>query len=115
MSVNFTLTSKTRVDVFKDRASAGDAKRYLFDLTPWQADNSTITDVAWNIESGSANISDEQLADGIASALISFPTWSRVLISLLVSTANETKKIWLEVRAKKTIMDGLNDYDLHET
>lgn len=115
MAVNYTLASKTRVDVYKDRASEGDAKTYQFDLTPWQADNSTITGVTWNVESGSAGISNQQLVAGVASALINFPTWSRVLISLQIVTANEAKKIWLEVAAKKVIIDGLNDYDLHQS
>lgn len=113
MSVSYTLASKTRVDVFKDRASIYDAKTYSFDLTPWQADNSTVTSVDWVVKTGTASVSNTQLVEGVASALITFAARGRVLIQLTVNTAAEIKTIWLEIDVKQVLISALNDYGLY--
>lgn len=110
MSVSFTLTTKTRVDEFKDTASINDAIVYEFDLTPWQEDNATIVSVDWALQSGNAAISDQALVAGVASALVTFNTRGRVIIALLISTATSVKKIWLEVRVKDIHMSMSDDY-----
>ena len=111
MSVSFTLASKPSIDVFRDTASEGDTKTYEFDLTAWQEENSTVTDVTWTVEGGTASISNEQLSAGTASALINFSSKTKTLISILITTANETKKLWLDVSVKKlTTFSGGDDY-----
>ena len=97
MSTDFTVTTKTRLDAFKDKVSIGDIATYEFDCTPWQDDNSTITGATWTVESGSASISGQAVSSGIVSAQVSFTQAERVLISILLTTATEKKKLWLEI------------------
>jgi len=97
MSVNFNLTSKTKVDVFKDNASVQDVTNYQIDCTAWQEDNDTITSAAWSIESGSASIASEAVTAGVVSARITFNQSGKVLLSVLISTATVKKKIWIEI------------------
>lgn len=97
MSVQFTLPSKTRIDSFKDRASINDAITYIFDCAAWQEDNSTITSATWVVESGTASISGQTLSSGIVSALVTFSQAGKALISILLNTATQKKKMWLEV------------------
>ena len=112
MSVSFTLTSKTRVDSFKDTVSIGDAVTYEFDCTPWQEDNNTISSATWTVESGNASISGQSLVSGVASALITFSQAGKALISLLLTTATEKKKIWLEIRCKDLQAPLGDDYGI---
>lgn len=112
MSTTFTLTSKTRVDTFKDTVSINDVVRYEFDLTPWQEDNDTVTSVTWTVHEGSVGVSGQALASGVASALLTFTQAGKCLIGILITTANEKKKIWLSVRAKDLQSDMFDDYGL---
>lgn len=100
MPTEFVLPSKTRIDTFKDNVSIGDAVTYELDCTPWEADNNEIVSATWTIEAGYATISDEAVSDGIVSALVSFEQASKVLISILLTTSQQKKKLWLEVLAK---------------
>lgn len=102
MSVQFTLSSKTKLDTYKDSASIGDAITYSFDLTPWQEDNSNITSVSWSVEGGygNASISNESLVGGIASALITFNQRGKSLVAIQINSATQKKKVWLEVNVK---------------
>lgn len=109
MSVRFVLTSKTKVDVFRDTASLNDVIKYEFDLTPWQDDNATVTSVTWTVESGEASIASAALASGVASALVTLNQAGKALISLLINTASVKKKIWLEIGVKDLEMPS-DDY-----
>lgn len=113
MSTDFTLTSKTRVDSFKDNVSIGDAITYAFDLTPWQEDNAAVTGVTWTLDRGEATIGTPALAAGIATALIAFTTHGCVLIALLITTATAVKKVWLEILVRDEQNNLVNDYGLY--
>lgn len=114
MSTSFVLTSKTRFDTFKDNVSLGDGVQYEIDCRPWQEDNAVITTVEWTVESGQASISNETNTGGILSALVSFPSSGKTLISILASTASgKAKKMWLEVRAKDKQIPS-DDYGLSD-
>lgn len=109
MSVRFTLTSKTKVDVFRDTASIGDVVKYEFDCTAWQDDNDTITSVTWALESGQASIASQALSSGLVSGIVTLSQSGKALISLLLNTATRKKKIWLEIGVKDLEMPA-DDY-----
>lgn len=113
MPTQFTLTTKTRVDTFRDVVSIGDAVTYQIDCTPWQEDNSAISSASWTVECGEAGISGQSLVSGVVSALITFSQSGKALISILLSTATQKKKIWLEVRAKD-LNGSADDYGYGE-
>jgi deoxyhypusine synthase len=114
MSVNFTLTSKTRVDQFRDSASLGDVISYSIDCTPWQEDNATITGVTFTALSGAAvSITSPLVASGVVSAILNFTQAGRSLVSILLTTASGlTKKIWLEINVKDVQLPA-DDYGLN--
>lgn len=111
MATTFSLTAKTRFDMYEDVASIGDAIRYQFDCTAWQEDNANITSATWTVEYGQAAISGQAVSSGVVSALVTFSQAGKSLISILLSTASgEKKKIWLLVLAKdKTEFRSGND------
>lgn len=100
MSTNFVVTSKDNPQKFYDNVSKGDVVTYHFDFSPWQDDNSTITSIVWTLESGNASISNQVLTSGVAAALVSFPQEGRNTISVLAVTANEQKKIFINIIAR---------------
>jgi len=107
MTVNFTLATKTKVDAFKDSASIGDVVKYEFDCTPWQDDNSVITSATWtNDGSGSAAISAQSLVAGVVSALVNFSQAGLTNIKITLTTATQTKTLWLQVR----VVDRSREY-----
>lgn len=111
MSTQFTLLSKTRIDRFIDNVSLDDAVTYEIDCTPWEDDNSEITSATWTVESGQAAISGQSLTDGVVSALLTFSQAGKALISILLNTTTEKKKVWLEVYAKD-IQGDMDDYGI---
>jgi hypothetical protein len=114
MSVNFTLTSKTRVDTFKDVLSIGDVVKYSIDCTPWVEDNETITAATWTSLSGSVGISDEANVAGVVSANIAATQAGTSQVSILLETASGlAKKIWLNLRVKDQDVVG-DDYGLND-
>lgn len=99
MTVNFTLATKTKVDAFRDSASIGDKVLYSIDCTPWQEDNSAIVSVAWTNTSGnSAGISGQSFLNGIASAYLNFTAAGISIVKIVLTTATQTKTMWLKVR-----------------
>jgi hypothetical protein len=115
MSVEFTLTSKTRVDQFIDTASIGDATLYKIDCTPWEEDNETITDAVWTPAKGvTVGVTNPTVLDGVLSATLAFTQAGRTLIAILFTTASGlTKKIWLEVNVKDVHLSS-DDYGLYD-
>lgn len=111
MPTSFVLPSKTRIDTFRDNVSIGDAVTYEIDCRPWQGDNSTITSVTWTVEAGNAAISGQSLTSGVATALVTFTDSGKSLISILITTATQKKKVWLEVLAKN-MQVYMDDYGL---
>lgn len=101
MSVNFTLTSKTRVDSFKDTLSIGDVVNYAIDCSPWVEDNAAITAVTWTVVGGSVGITNQALNGSMVSANIGATQAGTQSISILLQTASGlAKKIWLGLRVK---------------
>ena len=110
MSVDFTLATKTKVDSFKDSASIGDVVKYNIDCTPWQDDNSIITSASWtNQGSGNAGIASQSLVAGVISALVSFTQAGGNLIKIVLTTATQTKTIWLDIDVKDLSRDCAGD------
>lgn len=113
MSVNFTLTSKTRVDSFNDILSIGDVVNYEIDCTPWVEDNEVITAVTWTNEAGSVGISNQANVAGVVSANITASQAGKAQVSILLQTASGiAKKIWLGLRVKDRDVVG-DDYGLN--
>jgi len=107
MSVEFVLATKTKVDAFKDTASIGDVVKYQIDCTPWQDDNSVITSATWtNNGSGSAAITNPQLVAGVISAYVNFSQAGLTNIKITLTTATQTKTIWLQVK----VVDRSREY-----
>lgn len=100
MATTFTLPSKTTFDVFTDVPSLGDIVTYSIDCSAWEDDNSTISSATWTVEAGNASVSNQSVLDGVLSALVNFTECGKVLISILVTTATQKKKIWLEAYVK---------------
>lgn len=100
MTTRFNILAKKPVDTFADVVSLGDVVKYELDATGWQEDNSTITSAVWTVESGSASISNDAVASGVASALVTFSQAGKVLLSVLLNTSSHKKKIWLEINVK---------------
>lgn len=114
MSVNFTLTSKTRVDQFKDSLSIGDVVKYAIDTTPWQEDNDTVTSATWTNTGGSVAIASQLVSAGIVSAVLTPNQSGTQLIEILLQTASGLKKkIWLQLKVKDIQYSG-DDYGLNE-
>lgn len=110
MTVSFVLATRTKVDSFKDSASIGDVVRYEIDCTPWQDDNSVITAAAWtNQGSGNADISGATLVAGVISALVGFTQSGIHRVKIVLTTATQTKTLWLEVKVKDLDQCG-DDY-----
>lgn len=113
MSVNFTLTSKTRVDQFKDTLSIGDVVNYAIDCSPWVEDNAAITTATWTVEGGSSSITNKVLSGSTVSANIGATQAGTQSISILLQTATGlAKKIWLGLRVKDKDPIG-DDYGLN--
>ena len=100
MSTKFTVPARVQKDRFNDVVSINDAITYEFDFTAWQEDNNTITSATWTVETGNASVSNESLSSGVASALLTFSESGYSLISILVDTGTEKKKVWLETSTK---------------
>lgn len=114
MSVSFTLTSKTRVDTFKDTLSIGDAESYQIDCTPWQEDNAVITAVTWSCLTGNVSITNQALNAGVISATIGAVQAGTSQVAILLQTASGlAKKIWLNLRVKDQDVVG-DDYGLND-
>lgn len=111
MSTNFVVTAKLTSDQYYDVVVKGDIVKYQFDFTPWQEDNDTISTVTWTVESGSAVLSGQALASGVASARVSVPEEGRSFISILATTPTVKKKLWLVVEAKDASI-SMSDYGL---
>lgn len=111
MSTDYTITAKGSPDVFLDRVSVGDAVKYVFDFSPWQEDNNTITSVTWSIEKGMLTIEEQALSNGVASALVTFSQSGKSLVGIIADTGSEKKKAWLEVSAKDAhVNNEVDDY-----
>lgn len=114
MSVNFILTSETRVDSFKDVLSLGDVVKYSIDCTPWVEDNEAITGATWTCLSGSVGISNQAVSNGVVSATIAASQAGIAQIAILLATASGlAKKIWLNIRVKDQDVVG-DDYGLND-
>jgi|NOAtaT_7_FD_contig_21_9941515_length_616_multi_6_in_0_out_0_2 hypothetical protein len=100
MSTSFVVAAKINPLKFSDTAAEGDATTYEIDFRPWQADNSTITSVTWEVKFGEAGISNQTLTSGVASALISFSKAGLCLIAITAITASEKKKVFIEVETR---------------
>lgn len=113
MSVDFTLASKTRNDVFKDQVSINDSTAYNIDCTAWQDDNEAITGSTWVVKKGGCSVENVALSNGVISAQITSPQAGTSLISIALQTASGLGKvIWLEVGVKDMRVYQ-NDYNLN--
>jgi hypothetical protein len=112
MSTSFTLPAKTHFDTFKDNVSIGDIVTYEIDCSPWEDDNSTITSATWTVESGQASISGQSVTDGVVSANVTFSQSGKTLISVLLVTAVQKKKFWIQVLSKDLQQGTTDDYGL---
>lgn len=112
MSTDFVIAAKPKPDRFQDNVSVGDAVTYSFDFTPWQEENNTITSVTWESKYGQVGISNQQLIAGVATALLTYSTRGNNLVAVLATTATQSKKVWLEVKAKD-VQYYPDDYGIH--
>lgn len=96
--IQFIVPARNPLHSVTITAAQGDITRCEFDFAPWEEDNSTITSVTWVIKSGSVDISDKTLVDGLASAILSFQTVDVVNIEVTAVTATVKKVIRLKVR-----------------
>lgn len=112
MTTRFTLFSKGKPDTFKDNASINDVVEYEFDCTAWEQDNSTITGATITVESGSATISNNAVSSGVLTFLANFSQVGNALISILLTTAREQKKIWLHAKVKDPESEYTDDYGI---
>lgn len=110
MSKIFPVVAEGQPNIFSDVVSEGDVIRYEFDFTAWQEDNSTITSASWVVESGDVAVSGQALSSGVLSALITAANAGRALVSVLASTANEKKKVWLDLRIADPNCFIVDDY-----
>lgn len=113
MAKVFYISSGAKPDQYTDNVSIGDVVTYQFDLTPWQEANSTVTTVDWTNEAGQGSIADDALVSGVASANITFNQAGRNIITLLINTATQKKKIWLEVYVKD-VDHYADDYGIND-
>lgn len=104
MSTDFYVTSENNPQRFKDVVEKGDAVTYSFDFTSWQEDNSDITSATWTVESGNAAVSGAQETSGVTTALVTFASAGRSLISITAATGTQTKKVFLEALAKDQVL-----------
>lgn len=100
MATEFYVTANRKPDQYSDNVSLNDAVTYSFDFSPWAEDNSNVSSVTWTVESGQAAVSGQALASNVASALLTFSSSGKNLISILATTATQKKKIWLETYVK---------------
>ena len=100
MSTDFVVTAKSNPERFQHNVSIDDAVTFSIDFSPWAEDNSEIDSVTWVSETGQIGISNQALNNGIATALLTFSQSGRSMVSVLATTANEKKKVWLDLRAK---------------
>lgn len=72
MPTQFTITAEKNPEILHDAVNEGSAVEYSFDFTPWAQDNSDVSAVTWTVDSGQATVSGAALANGIATALVTF-------------------------------------------
>lgn len=112
MTVNFNLTSATRLDSFTASAAIGDVTRFALAVGAWEEDNDTVTSVDATSEYGNTGISDVEYADGEVSVTLTFSQSGRTLIQLVLNTAAGLKKtIWINILVRDKEYRG-DDYGL---
>ena len=112
MTTEIVVSAKNNVARHQVNVSLGDVEPCEIDFRPWQEDNATITSATWTVESGNVAISGEALVSGLASALLTFASAGRSMISVLATTASAKKKVYLEVYAKDQRLET-DDYGVN--
>lgn len=100
MSKKYFVPASSKPDAFSDVVSINDVETYSIDLTAWEEDNNTITTATWTNENGNVGISGVATANGVTQADLTFNEKGRALISILVETSTQKKKVWLSIRIK---------------
>lgn len=100
MSKLIRIPANSTKNIFEARVSKGDIVTYEIDFTAWEEDNNTITSVTWLTESGGIGISNIVLNNGITTALLDFTDCCDGLVSVVVDTGTEKKKIWFRIRSE---------------
>lgn len=95
----FVITAEGCPKVFQANAVINDAEKAEFDFSPWADDdnNDDVTAVSWSVESGTAAISGEALANNVASAVLTFSSAGRALIKAIATAGTQTFVAYLDV------------------
>jgi len=112
MSQTFTVTSIRNRELETVLLMDGQSETISFDLSPWEADNASVSAVTWSVESGSISISGESLSSSVASALITGSSAGKSLVKLTCTTTSPVLILYLVVfvRDPQVVIYGGSDY-----
>ncbi len=97
------IRSKYNPTVFNSQQSVDNSEIYKIDFNQWSGINGNISSVSWSTIYGSITISNETLANNVASALVTFNGTGRVLIKIKATATSEVKTIWLAMLVKDPV------------
>jgi len=113
MATDFCLPAKQHIDTFKDSVSVDDIVTYRFDCSVWEEDNSTITGATLTNEAGDVVLGTPSIASGVVTFTVTYSNAGKTLIAILLTTASQRKKLWLEVSVKD--LNGYcDDYGIND-
>lgn len=109
----FYVTANRNREIDKVLMFEGQTDTVQFDLSPWEADNGTVSSVSWEVKSGSASIANESLSSSIASATITTSSSGKSLVKVTLTTSgNNVGILYAEIFARDpevVVVEG-NEY-----
>lgn len=96
----YFITADNNPRIFKDTDNKDSIKTYEFDFSSWEEDNSAVTSVTWEVQSGQASIGNEALASSVASAQITLSEVGGSVIKITAATGTQTYVTKLDILTK---------------
>jgi hypothetical protein len=95
---------------YQHRAFKGETLPLSIDLSPWADQYGVVTTATWNIQSGTATLSNQTLVANVATTNVTIPDEGSSLLRLIADTASGISKVvYVTVRAVNPTQDA-NDY-----
>jgi hypothetical protein len=98
---SFVATANRNRDIEKILTFEGQTETVQWDLSPWEADNSAVSSVSYEVKNGSASVSNESLSSSVASFTVTTSQSGKSLIKITLTTSgNEVGILHLEVYSR---------------
>ena len=112
MSYAFTVTSIRNREIEEVLLLDGQSEAISFDLSPWEADNDTVSAVVWSVEYGDVSVGGELLSSSVASAVVTGDSGGKSLVKLICTAGDSVLPIYFSVyvRDPEVVVCGGSDY-----